>query len=127
MSRLLLVLSLIALVFLGIGTAREPNNAMFWLASGSVAYQWVRGILSFLLFVQFVTDPPRKLWFRVLAGTVASVVGVWAMVATYSFRMQGLDTLAFLSTSLAVLVTALERTKVPAGTDFILSRRPRVA
>ncbi len=108
MGKLLLLLSFVATAMLGIGTAVAPDNLVFWLASGANTYQYLRVILVVLLVVQLMTNPPRRLWFRVLAGTVAAGIGAWAIPQTYVNHMQLLDSLVFISSSLAVFVTALE-------------------
>ncbi len=113
MSKTLLLLALIAIAVVGIGTAISPNSPAFWLASSAHNLQYVRVILSAVLLVQLSTHPPRHLWFRLIAGTLAAAVGIWAVQQTYAYHMQFLDTLAFISASLAVFVTALER-NVPA-------------
>jgi hypothetical protein len=96
MGKVLLLLSLLALLFVGIGTALMPNNPMLWLASGAPVYQYARIALAVILLIQFTTNPPRHLWFRLLAGIVALVIGGWATQQTYDYHMQFLDTFAFL-------------------------------
>jgi hypothetical protein len=109
MSKLLLLLSLFALAILGIGTATMPNDPMFWLASSANHIQYVRTILAGMLMLQLITNPPRSIRLRVLTGTIAAIVGVWTIQQTLNGNLQFLDILAFLSTSLAVFITALER------------------
>lgn len=109
MNKLLLLVSLLALTVTGVGTALYPNNPMFWLASGATYMQYVRIALGFVLFVQLVTNPPRHLYFRIFGGSIAAVVGFWALTQSYSYHMQLLDSLAFMGASLVVLATALER------------------
>jgi hypothetical protein len=109
MGKLLLVLSFVSLVFLAIGTAQEPNNAIFWLASPAHDLQQLRVILAAILGLEIVTRPPRKLWFRTLAGLVGLSVGIWTIQQTFSYHLELLDSLAFLAASVAVFVTAVER------------------
>lgn len=109
MNKALLLSAVIALAVLGIGTAMRPNNAAFWLASSIHSFQYVRTILGMVLLIQLSTHPPRHLLFRLIAGTLAAAVGIWAVQQTYAYHMEILDTLAFMSASLAVFVAALER------------------
>ena len=109
MGKLLLVLCVVSLSFMGIGTAVIPTDAMFWLASGALLYQKIRFLLILLLLLQFITNPPRQLWIRTFTGLTAGVIGVWTIQATYTMSMPALDTFAFLSASIILLVTALER------------------
>jgi multidrug transporter EmrE-like cation transporter len=106
----LLLLSLYALVLLGIGTATMSNDPMFWLASPANYIQYIRIILAGILVLQLITNPPRRMWLRLVTGTVAGLVGMWTIQQTFNGSLQYLDILAFSSTSLAVLITALERT-----------------
>ncbi len=108
MSKLLLLLSFLSLVILALGTAFLHNNTIFWLASGSPVYQYVREILATVLFVQLITHPPRHIVFRLLAGLTAMLVGGWALAATYNGSMPFLDTLSLLASASAIGVTALE-------------------
>lgn len=108
MSKMLLLLSFLSLVILSLGTAFLSNNTIFWLASGSPVYQYVREILAAILFIQIITHPPRHIVFRALAGVVAILIGGWALAATYNGTMPFLDTLSLLASASAIGVTALE-------------------
>jgi hypothetical protein len=108
MGKLLLLLSLLSLLFLAVGTLISPNSASFWLATNSLHFQFIRVILASVLFLQFITHPPRHVLFRYLTGVLATVVGLWTIQATYSYQMQLADTLAFLGASLAIGITAIE-------------------
>lgn len=118
MGKLLLSLSLLSLIFTGIGTIVAPNDSMFWLATNSAVFQHVRVLIGMLLAIQLVTRPPRHLWFRILAGSIAAFTAAWAIQQTYSYHMQLLDTLAFLGAACAVFATSLERNlnTIPAVT-----------
>jgi len=109
MGKMLLLLSLACLVTLYIGTAFFSQNPSFWLASGAASYQHVREVLALVMILQLTTRPPRHVWFRVLSGTAAIVIGAWAIKATYSNQMLFLDTLCFVGAAVAVGVTSLER------------------
>ena len=112
MGKLLLFLSLLGLAVLAIGTAYYPNNPIFWLASGAAPFQHARFIMMALLGAQLVTRPPRHKVFRVLAGAIALGVSIWAVQETYNYQMPFLDSMAFLASTIAAAVTALERPKV---------------
>lgn len=109
MRKSLLFIWFICLVVLGVGTIYYPNNAAFWLASGSTHIMVLRGLLATLLAIQIVTQPPRSVLFRIFAGTTAGVVGLWSLQALFGFNLELLDALAFLGSSMAIGVTALER------------------
>jgi hypothetical protein len=78
-------------------------------------YQYVRELLALVLMLQLITRPPRHVWFRIIAGAIALSVGIWTVEATYSYHMMFLDALCFMSASLAIGVTALERKANPLG------------
>jgi hypothetical protein len=127
MGRLLLVLSLISLIILSLGTGYASNNEMFWLASSSLGYQNVREVLMLILALQIATRPPRHLWLRALAGSLAIIVSAWALQETYAYHMQILDTMAFLAAGIATGVTALEPTSIPWEKHTTPKRRKPVA
>ena len=117
MGKVLLFLSLLSLIVVGVGTTVAPNNPLFWLASNNAAFQHVRILVGLLLAIQLVTRPPRHVWFRIMAGSIAVFTGIWAVQQTYNYHMQLLDSLAFLSAACGVFATALERnvSKVPTA------------
>lgn len=112
MTKTFSIFSIIALALLTVGTIFAPQSAAFWLASHSAVYDQVRIVLGAVLFLQLITRPPRHMAFRIVAGSIGVVIGIWAIEQTYSYNMQFLDTLSFLGSSLAVLVTSLERKSI---------------
>lgn len=108
MRRLLLLLSAVGLSLLAYGTAFYPEFAAFWLASGEPQYQIIRMFLAAALFIQFVTHPPRNIYFRVLCGVIAIGSSIWAIQQTYMYEMMLFDTLSILAASIATGITALE-------------------
>jgi hypothetical protein len=108
MGKFLLTMAFASLLLLLVGTTKAPNDMMFWLASSAPTYQLIRGLLAFFLALQIITRPPRRLWFRLLAGMMATAVGAWTLQSNYLFAMPALDTFAFLSASIAIGITALE-------------------
>jgi hypothetical protein len=107
--KLLQLLSLLCILIVGFGTALVPDNAMFWLASPLDSYQLMRIAIGAILVIQFVTQPPRHLLFRILAAGLAISVGGWAISEVYAYHMEFLDMLVFLGASCTILATALER------------------
>ncbi len=108
MRKPLLMVWLLSLILLSIGTAVMPNNPIFWLASSSSEIVYLRVFLSILLFIQLVTEPPRNIWFRLFAGSTAASVGLWSLTGLFGFNIQLLDALAFLGSSFAIAITAME-------------------
>lgn len=109
MGKLLLASSVASVSFLAIGTNLAPNSPVFWLASAVSTYQIVRIGLVVLLLAQLLTRPPRHVILRFLTGAMAMAVGIWTLQQTYLYQMPALDTLAFMTASLAMGITALER------------------
>jgi hypothetical protein len=118
MGKLLLILALVGLIVLFFGTSLLPQNPDFWLASGTSMYQYIRGLLALVAILQLTTRPPRHVWLRILSGAIALSVGVWVIEATCSDHMLILDALCFISASLAIGVTALERKASVLGIIF---------
>ncbi|MEO7364641.1 MAG: hypothetical protein ABIV43_04030 [Candidatus Saccharimonadales bacterium] len=116
MGKLLLFLSFACLTFVGIGTFLSPDSSLFYMASSEDNYQRLRIAIGIVIGVQLLTRPPRHVWFRVIAGSLAVATGFWAVQETYNYHMQLLDVMAFLSASCAMFATALERgfEKAPA-------------
>lgn len=108
MRRLLLLLAALSLCLLAYGTAYHPDYAAFWLASGEPTYQTVRLLLASALFIQFVTHPPRNIYFRMLCGFIAVSSAAWALEESYAYHMLYMDTLSILGASVATGITALE-------------------
>jgi len=114
MRKTLLILSFASLIILAVGTSLAPNNSMFWLANGDVAYQIVRMILSAMLLLQIFTEPPRQLYFRIMSGVAALAITVWALQLTYINHMLLLDSFSILAASIATGLTALELSPSPS-------------
>jgi hypothetical protein len=119
MSKTLLFFCLTILAFVGIGVAVAPQSPLFLLASGGTNLQHVRIIISVILAIQLVTRPPRHVWFRVLAGSIAAYTAIWAIGQTYDYHMQILDTMAFLGAAFAMFAAALERTSLSVPAVYI--------
>lgn len=113
MGRLIMLMSLVAIVILSLGTMLVPQYPAFWLASSSMAIDNIRQILGLLLVVHLVTRPPRHIWLRVVSGSVASLIGIWTLQQTWAYHLELLDSLSFLSASLAIVIAALERKPAP--------------
>lgn len=109
MGKVLIFLSIVILLVMSAGESIAPQNSVFWLGSVPATYQHIRVVLAVILVTQFITRPPRHVWFRLLSGGVAAIAMGWAIQQTYLYLMQPLDTLAFLAASIAIIVTALER------------------
>ena len=107
MGKFVLSLSLLGLSILLIFGIFAPNSPVMWLAATSVEYALIRVVLIAVLIGLLVTNPPRNILFRIVAGTIAMGVSGWALSETYQNHMGLLDTLAFLlvsvSTGLAIL------------------------
>lgn len=109
MGKLFILLSMMAVGLVGVGAAFFPNNSLFWLASTTRDYQYVRIILAIVLTIQLVTRPPRHVWFRIIAGTASVGVMVWTVQQSYAYQMQAMDTVVFFAAALAIFVAAVER------------------
>lgn len=107
--KLLQLLSLLCIMFIVLGTVLTPNNPAFWLATNATVYQLARLGLSLVLIIQFFTQPPRQVWFRLLAGLLAIGTTGWVIAQVLAYHMGLLDMLAFLSAACTILATSLER------------------
>lgn len=107
--KLLQLLSLLCIMIITAGTLLAPNDPAFWLATNNKVYQLTGLGLGAVLLVQFFTQPPRQVWFRLLAGALAVGTAVWVVAEVFAYRMGILDMLAFLSAACTILATSLER------------------
>ena len=108
MKKFLLLLSVTCLCLLSLGTFLKLENVIFWLASDAAPYQYIRLFLALILVSLLFTAPPRHLWFRLFIGTVALTISAWAIQSSFSYSMQLVDTLCFLSASLAIAAGTFE-------------------
>lgn len=119
MSKIILFMTLVMVTVIGIGVALMPDNMLFWLASGDKFYQQIRIAIGLVLAVQLVTNPPRHIWFRLLAAGIALFTCVWAVGQAYSYQMQLLDIIGFMGASVTVLATSLERRLYTSKDDIV--------
>lgn len=90
------------------GAIVEPQSPLFWVASSSVTYEYIRVAIMGALAILLFTRPPRRTWARALTGSIAVVTVVWAIQQTYSYHMLPFDTLSIVGASIAIIVTILE-------------------
>ena len=108
MGRFMTLFTAVSLFVLSLGAHYAPDYPAFWLVSGSSIYIAARVALGLVIMGQLVTRPPRKIWFRVLAGVLAVVVGAWTVRESYNYHMMATDTLLFMLASISIALTALE-------------------
>lgn len=123
MGKLLTFLSIVILTMMSVGAITQPQNTVFWLASVTQSYQYVREILIAILVIQFVTRPPRLVWFRLLSGGISTITVLWVIQQTISYQMQLFDTLALTSASIAIIITSLERRAIDIKLHYNLERK----
>jgi len=109
MGKILLFLSLASIVFLGYGVHTAPYSELFLLASNANNVQHVRILVGIILAIQLVTRPPRHIWFRIVAGSIAVFTGFWTIAMSYTYHLQLLDMFAFMAAACAMFATSLER------------------
>ena len=112
MKKLILLLSFACLGLLMVGTTLRLDNVLFWLASDSALYQYIRILLAFIVLALLTTNPPRHALLRLSTGFVAAAIGVWTINSTLAYTMSISDTICFLATSIAISVAVLEREAV---------------
>ncbi len=100
--------SLVMLITMGFGSYYMPDGAFFWLASGDAAMQLVRIALSLIILVFMLTEPPRHMLVRSLAGMIALATAAWALHASTLMNTPIFDTVILLQTAIALGIAALE-------------------
>jgi hypothetical protein len=107
-SKTLLFLSFIGLLFLIVGSILFPGSSVMWLASTAVPANILRIILSVVVVALLVTEPPRDTVFRMLVAYLAVGTGIWGAVAGYNNTIPLLDSASLLLASLSMGAVALE-------------------
>ena len=108
MGKSVILLSFLGIAILLIGCLVAPESSAFWLAAKSDGYTVVRLVLLVSLGALLVTNPPRNKALRMVIGGVASIIGVWALGATYQNEMQILDSMAILAACVSSGIAVLE-------------------
>lgn len=108
-TKLLQLFAFLALIIVALGVLITPNSSMFWLASDSGFYQFMRLAVAAVLLIQLMTQPPRQVRFRLAAAALGLFTALWAAQQFYNDLMQPLDLLAFLGAALTIVETSLER------------------
>ncbi len=108
MGKWIAILALINIGILEAGSFLFPSNPLMWLAGTSTGYIIVRVVIMLLLLILLLTNPPRHVLLRVLAGTVATVVLVTVLAATFNGTMPILDSMTLISASIAMGIISLE-------------------
>lgn len=127
MGKVLLFLSFIGTAILVAGAAFWPNNPVFWLASSAYVYQNIRILLLVIIAVQLLTKPPRSVIFRIIAGSIAIIIGAGAIAGTLKGHMLLLDTFAFLQAAFAIATVALETKSKPGSIQLGIPAPQRIA
>lgn len=108
--------SLIMLITLGFGSFYAPDGAFFWLASSDIMMQIVRIVLSLILLVFILTEPPRHMLVRSLAGLISLSTAAWAIHASTLMSTPIFDTVILLQTAIALGIAALEVSDLQSST-----------
>ena len=108
MTKLLLSSAFFSLLFLCAGTLFDPNNSIFWLAASDAQTQIMRTCIELIILSLLFSKPPRHVITRLVTSVVAIGIGIFAFVQSMQLNLPLLDCIAFLSSSIAVLIAALE-------------------
>lgn len=113
--------ALVMLITMGFGSYYMPDGAFFWLASGDVVMQLVRIALSLIILVFMLTEPPRHMIVRSMAGVIALATAAWALHASTLMNTPIFDTVILLQAAIALGIAALE---APAAQQQIARQLP---
>lgn len=100
--------SLLSTIFLVIGTYAFPTDPLMWLAGISVGYTILRAILVLALLAVLFTEPPRRLYMRIIMGSAALMLIGTAVVLSSGNSMHILDIILFMEVGIALAIEALE-------------------
>src|SRR5947209_7313334 len=108
MSKLILLLSLLAVALMFALGMTDPNSPAMWMGSTSINFAFLRLVMMAVLASLLVTHPPRNVHMRMAIGIFASLLAGWALYTTYENSMKLLDTMAILQFSISAGLTILE-------------------
>src|SRR5436190_4955518 len=112
MGRGFVFCSLILVLFLAIISVLLPGNLIFSLCSDSYYYLCFRTGLVIFLLLQLIMPPPRQAWFVALSIIFSALLIVWTIQLSITYKIQILDTLAFLEIGISVAIVSLEMSTV---------------
>lgn len=110
MHKLYFGFSLAAVVLLLALSWAVPGSAIMWLADVSPVFTVIRLMMVIGLVGLILTNPPRKIIFRLFLGSVGIFLVGWALSSVYSDSLRIFDFLMFLQVGIAFGISALERT-----------------
>src|SRR5438477_3304105 len=108
MGRIFVVCSIIILLFFCLISVVIPGNIIFSLLSDSQNYLYLRTVLIAFLLIQLVFPPQREAGFVALSILMSVLLMAWSIELSLTYRMELLDTLAFLESGVAVVIVSLE-------------------
>lgn len=109
MSKVILMMSFIALSILLSFGLLSPTSPVMWLASTSMNFTLVRIGLLVMLMALLTTNPPRHSVLRVSVGILSIGLASWSLVSVFNNHMLLLDALVILQTSVTAALVVLER------------------
>jgi len=84
-----------------------PHNPLLWVASATVTFTVLRGILA-LLLVWFLVYTPETKVIRVPVGVFAMLFSLWLAVASFEGTIQFIDSLSLYMAMVALMLSLLE-------------------
>lgn len=108
MTKLIVFLSIAALALLMVGTVFYPNFYVFWLASSSMKYQYLRAILSTILLIQLMGESYLHRLTRFIFGLAGIGFMAWVIFSSIYGQMALLDGLSLLAAAVAFEIEVLE-------------------
>ena len=103
--------SLASVVFLLIGTYFFPGSPTMWLAGTSLTYTIFRLVMTGMLLIVLLTNPPRKMYVRVAMGAMAVALSGWGVGLMLQDSYKLLDIILFVELGIAFALDALETTE----------------
>lgn len=125
MSKVVLMMSFLALNILLVFGLFSPNSTIMWLASTSINFAILRMTLMIVLVALLVTKPPRNVLLRVFIGFLSVGLASWSLASTYNNQMKFMDTLVILQTCISAGLIILERDYKGIQEHFNLPALPK--
>lgn len=116
--------SLASVVFLLTGTYVFPHSPIMWLAGTSLTYTIFRLVMTGMLLIVLLSNPPRKMFVRIAMGIIAVVLTGWGIDLMWQGSYKLLDMILFVELGIAFGLAALEVTETDV-TDAVTTKAPK--
>lgn len=108
MTKSIHIATISSLSLLLFGLLLAPSNPIFWLASSSISFMYVRMIFIFVIGLLLIAGIPSSKKFRLLLGLFGTALIIWSGYHTYTESLAFLDGLSLMLVGISFTIFSLE-------------------